>query len=50
MHAQGDNRAIPIRYYLSLLGENPMPYENYSGADDLYLIIKRDEKPQDLTI
>ena len=50
MHAQGDNRAMPLRYYLSLLGENPMPYENYSGADDLYLIIRKDERPQDLTI
>lgn len=40
MDAEGDNRAMPLRYMLNLLNEHPLPYENYAGADRLYFIAK----------
>lgn len=43
MHAQGDNRAMPLRYTLNLIGETPAYYDNYSGVDSLYFIIKKSE-------
>ena len=43
MHAQGDNRAMPLRYTLLLEGINPEPYENYSAIDMLYFISRKDD-------
>lgn len=44
MHAQGDNRAMPLRYFLTLLNDKPMPYENYSEAENLYFLIRKNEE------
>lgn len=43
MHAQGDNRAMPLRYVLNLLNETPAYYDNYSSIDNLYLLVKEKE-------
>ena len=43
MHAQGDNRAMPLRYMLGILGESPFDYTDYRGADNLYFIVRKNE-------
>jgi len=43
MHAQGDNRAMPLRYTLLLDDMHPEPYENYSNIDVLYFISRKDD-------
>ncbi|MFA5770760.1 MAG: glycosyltransferase family 39 protein [Patescibacteria group bacterium] len=43
MHAQGDNRAMPLRYMLSLANESPLDYEHYGEAEILYFIIPKTE-------
>jgi glucan phosphoethanolaminetransferase (alkaline phosphatase superfamily) len=43
MHAQGDNRAMPLRYMLKLLNETPEPYENYGDIESLYFLVKKNE-------
>lgn len=43
MHAQGDNRAMPLRYTLLLEGMHPEPYENYSAIGILYFISRKDD-------
>lgn len=43
MHAQGDNRAMPLRYTLLLEDKHPEPYENYSNIDILYFISRNDD-------
>jgi len=43
MHAQGDNRAMPLRYALNLLNETPVHYDNYRDIDSLYFIVRKDE-------
>lgn len=48
MHAQGDNRAMPLRYMLKLQGVEPLPYENYGEAKELYFLVKKQEKITDL--
>lgn len=50
MHAQGDNRAMPLRYTLNLLGEKPLSYEDYGGASTLYFLLKKSEKITDMTM
>ncbi|QQS44375.1 glycosyltransferase family 39 protein [Candidatus Roizmanbacteria bacterium] len=46
MHAQGDNRAMPLRYALLLKDIHPEPYENYSNIDLLYFISRKDDPIQ----
>lgn len=41
MDAQGDNRAMPLRYMLSFLGERPQTYEDYAGAETLFFIAEK---------
>ena len=48
MHAEGDNRAMPLRYTLLLLDEHPEPYTNYSDIDILYFLVKKKESPDAL--
>lgn len=43
MHAQGDNRAMPLRYTLALANEKPLDYEHYGEAEYLYFIIPINE-------
>lgn len=43
MHAQGDNRAMPLRYMLALANESPLDYEYYGEAEYLYFIIPKTE-------
>lgn len=43
MHSQGDNRAMPLRYMLSLIGEQPLDYEHYGEAETLYFIAPKRE-------
>ncbi len=43
MHAQGDNRAMPLRYTLLLEDMHPEPYENYSNIETLYFISRKDD-------
>ncbi len=50
MHAQGDNRAIPLRYMLSWIGEKPLDYEHYGEAQTLYFIIPKNEKLEQQTM
>jgi hypothetical protein len=50
MHAQGDNRAMPLRYTLTVLGESPLHYDTYGDADTLYFIVPNDEKLDDQTM
>jgi len=38
MDAEGDNRAMPLRYMLKIMNEHPMTYEDYGGVDTLYFI------------
>lgn len=47
MHAQGDNRAMPLRYTLNLANETFLPYEDYGGAQHLYFIIPKKEQIKD---
>lgn len=50
MHAQGDNRAMPLRYFLTLTDEKPLDYEHYGEADTLYFIIPNSESLQKQTM
>lgn len=50
MHAQGDNRAMPLRYALAFIKEKPMDYTNYSDAENLYFLIRKNEELNKLTI
>lgn len=50
MHAQGDNRAMPVRYMLTLLNEHPLDYEHYGEANDLYFIIPKIETLKNQTM
>lgn len=50
MHAEGDNRAMPLRYTLNLLHETPMTYEDYAGAQTLYFILPKKENVPDQTM
>jgi len=50
MHAQGDNRAMPLRYMLSLIGEQPLDYEHYGEAQCLYFILPKKEKVEEQTM
>ncbi|MBI4004970.1 glycosyltransferase family 39 protein [Candidatus Roizmanbacteria bacterium] len=43
MHAQGDNRAMPLRYTLTLLSEKPESYEDYASSEILYFLVKKNE-------
>lgn len=43
MHAQGDNRAMPLRYMLLLEDVHPEPYENYSNIDVLYFVARKND-------
>ncbi len=46
MHAQGDNRAMPLRYTLNLLNETPRHYDNYSNVETLYFISRLSDPPK----
>lgn len=50
MDAEGDNRAMPLRYMLKLKGENPMTYEDYGGADILYFIGEKNKPLSKMTM
>ncbi len=50
MHTQGDNRAMPLRYMLLLLNDQPLDYEHYGEANELYFIIPRNENIKDQTM
>ncbi|EKE15093.1 MAG: hypothetical protein ACD_12C00148G0001 [uncultured bacterium] len=50
MHAQGDNRAMPLRYMLSLTNEKPFDFEHYGEAEILYFIIPKSETLQKQTM
>ena len=50
MHAQGDNRAMPLRYTLLLLGEHPKHYDTFTDIDHLYFIIPKKEKIEQQTM
>ena len=43
MHAQGDNRAMPLRYALEVINETPQPYTDYASSDTLYFITRKNE-------
>lgn len=43
MHAQGDNRAVPLRYVLSWYGSEPNSYEEYFATNTLYFLLKKSE-------
>lgn len=44
MHAQGDNRAMPLRYFLFLFEDEPLGFENYAGAQVLYFLLPKSER------
>lgn len=50
MHAQGDNRAMPLRYALVLLGKHPESYEHYDTVDSLYFLIKKSDEIKNMTM
>lgn len=50
MHAQGDNRAMPLRYTLALLQEKPLGYEDYFNIANLYLLVRKTEVLTKLTM
>lgn len=50
MHGQGDNRAMPLRYTLAIVGEQPTSYENYAKNDYLYFIARKTEDLKKITM
>ena len=50
MHAQGDNRAMPLRYMLTVVGEKPTDYENYSNNTHLYFIAQKRDNLKKITM
>ena len=50
MHAQGDNRAMPLRYTLLLLDDHPQHYDTYTNIAQLYFIVPKDEGIQQQTM
>jgi len=50
MHSQGDNRAMPLRYMLSLANEHPLDYEHYGEAQFLYFILPKNESLEKQTM
>lgn len=50
MHTQGDNRAMPLRYMLLLLNEQPLDYEHYGEAQTLYFLIPNNETVKNQTM